>query len=134
MPLTFNTRMRCRSPRYFFSKRYKSFISCVFSCSICAVVISTSTFILNSFLFSLDRRLTSLTFQSLHPLPPLCRLLCQAGGGLDSLAGLLGLLHDRAGPHHVRGHRLLLLLPRDVHQCPVLGLQADDFLWLVLYI
>jgi len=40
LSLTFSTRMRCRKPRYFFSKRYKSFISCVFSCSIWAVVIS----------------------------------------------------------------------------------------------
>lgn len=129
--LTFSTRIKCRKPRYFFSKRYKSLISCVFSCSICAVVMSVMGRMLVN--YSPSYQLTTsavfwLTFQAFHPLPSLSSFISQFGRSFHALAGLLGLLHNGTGSHYIRGYGFLFLLPRYVHQCPVLGLQPYDFL------
>lgn len=44
LSFTFNSRIRLRKPEYFFSSRYRSFIICVFSCSIITVVIAVGLF------------------------------------------------------------------------------------------
>lgn len=66
-----------------------------------------------------------LTLESLDALPLGLGFLGETSRGLHTFAALVGLLHDGAGTQHEGRHGFLLLLPRYVHQRPVLRLQLD---------
>lgn len=73
-------------------------------------------------------RTRKLTLESLDALPLGLGFLGETRRRLHAFAALVGLLHDGAGTQHEGRHGLLLLLPRYIHQCPVLCLQLDHIL------
>lgn len=66
-----------------------------------------------------------LTLESLDAFSLRLGLLGETRRGFHAFPALVGLLHDGASTQHEGGNRFLLLLPRYIHQRPVLCLQLN---------
>jgi hypothetical protein len=69
------------------------------------------------------------TLQTFDALALAISLFGELGRSLDAFTTLVALFHDSTGPKHERRYRLLFLLPRNVHQSPVLCLQLYHILY-----
>lgn len=78
--------------------------------------------------YSRQRSITALrilTLESLDALSLGLGLLGETRRSFHAFAAFVGLLHDGTGTQHESGHSLLLLLPRYIHQRPILRLQLN---------
>ena len=68
------------------------------------------------------------TFEAVDALSLGVGVVGELGGALDGLGALVALLHDGAGTQYEGRHGLLLLLPRNLDEGPVLRLEPHDLL------